>query len=68
MKLLLCKLNRHSFTNISTENIHIKQFECSNCKKKFTTDGYGRMVELNSYWKKNNQFFEHYFQKTKLGA
>jgi len=58
MKHLFCKIKGHSFAEIPKSGIHIKAYECSNCSEKFTTDGYGKMVKLNSYWEKNHEFFQ----------
>ncbi len=53
-----CKLKGHNLESITKSNLLIKEYACSACGKKFTTDGYGNLVKLNSYWAKNNLFFE----------
>jgi len=41
----------------------IEEYECANYSQKFTTDGYGKIVKLNSYRKENNLLFERLLQK-----
>lgn len=68
MKLITCKIKGHKLTPIKKENILIKEYECKNCKKKFTTDGYGHIVKLNTYWQQNNLLFEQVFRKESAQA
>ncbi len=63
MRGLHCIIWGHNFSTIKKENILIKEFVCESCKQKFTTDGYGKLVKLSSYWKQNNIFFEKHSQK-----
>ncbi len=63
MKQLICKIKGHTLFETSKAGIHIKQYECSNCREKFTTDGYGKMVKFNRYWEKNHEFFQSRLQK-----
>lgn len=57
-----CKLKGHHLEGIEKSNVLIKEYACSTCGKKFTTDGYGNLVKLNSYWKENNLFFEKIYK------
>ena len=66
MKSLICKIKGHHFSTSKKVNNLIKEFECKNCKQKFTTDGYGNIIKLTTYWKDNNAFFEKYFLKKSL--
>jgi len=66
MKGILCKIRGHNYSPQSTGNILIKEYECTSCNEKFTTDGYGKIVKLNRYWKENNILFEKYFQEYTL--
>lgn len=68
MKSIACKLKGHKLATIKKENILIKEYECKNCKKKFTTDGYGNIVKLNTYWQQNNLLFEQIFRKENAKA
>ncbi|GHC45676.1 hypothetical protein [Ulvibacter litoralis] len=68
MKLFTCKIKGHKLTTIKKDSILIKEFECINCKKKFTTDGYGKVVKLNSYWEQNNLLFEQLQKRQKAQA
>ncbi|MGV6828373.1 MAG: hypothetical protein ACWA45_03135 [Flavobacteriales bacterium] len=63
MKNLTCKIVGHKLIDIKKENVLLKEYQCKNCKKKFTTDGYGKLVQLNSFWKNNHIIFEKHFQK-----
>jgi 5-methylcytosine-specific restriction endonuclease McrA len=58
MKRIACKIKGHKFSSIKKTNILIKEYTCTHCNQKFTTDGYGQIVKLNSYWKENNILFE----------
>lgn len=63
MRHFNCKFKRHHLITVVTEDVQIKEFECKHCKQHFTTDGYGRIVKLNSFWAKNNQLFQNYFKE-----
>jgi len=65
MKSLLCKIKGHHFVKQS-KTILYEELKCKNCKQEFTTDGYGRVVKLNSFWRKNHLFIEKHFQKPKM--
>jgi len=58
MKKIVCKVKGHKLTSIKKNNLLIKEYECTNCSQKFTTDGYGQIVILNRYWQENNMLFE----------
>lgn len=64
MRKLLCKLGKHKFM-LTKDKLHIKEYECSSCKQKYTENGYGQLVKLNSYWQKNNLLFEQYYKQNK---
>ncbi|MCB0457849.1 MAG: hypothetical protein KDC91_08905 [Flavobacteriaceae bacterium] len=61
-KKLRCKLLGHQFVSIKKEDIFIKEYKCQCCHKKFTIDGYGRIVALSKYWEENNLLFEKNFK------
>ena len=63
MKRIVCKIKGHKLNSIKKNNLLIKEYECTNCQQKFTTDGYGQIVRLNSYWLKNNLLFEQLLQE-----
>ncbi|QIE59610.1 hypothetical protein G5B37_08550 [Rasiella rasia] len=65
MKLLSCKFSGHSLKEISTDSLYIKEFECTRCNQKYTTDGYGRYVKLTKYWRENNRYFETFAASNK---
>jgi len=66
MKSLLCKVIGHKYTKSNHSSIHINDLECKNCNEKFTTDGYGTIVKLTSFWKENNLLFEQYAQENRV--
>ncbi|GEQ84686.1 hypothetical protein ULMS_01940 [Patiriisocius marinistellae] len=61
--MLKCKIKGHKLFALTTPHVQIKKFECMNCKKQFTTDGYGKYVSLTPYWEKNHQTFLAYFNE-----
>lgn len=63
MKNLLCKLKGHKLERIRTSFSLTEEYSCQCCQKKFTTDGYGRRVPMNSYWESNNAFFNERLSK-----
>jgi hypothetical protein len=63
MKQLRCKIKGHSLSPVSNQPFHIQEYECTCCKQKFTTDGYGRLVKFTPYWEENHEFFNDHFQK-----
>ncbi len=63
MKTVLCKIIGHDYQDTNKNNSLFKEFECKNCNQQFTTDGYGRIVKLTSFWKENHLSIEKYFQK-----
>jgi hypothetical protein len=68
MNIIGCKIRGHKLTSLKKNNLLIKEFECSNCHQKFTTDGYGRTVKLNSYWQENNLLFEKFLDERRVRA
>ncbi|MFT4850890.1 MAG: transposase-like protein [Sediminicola sp.] len=58
MKNIICKIKGHNLRRLGPSFSLIDEFVCTNCNKEFTTDGYGRLVHLNEYWKKNNLPFK----------
>ena len=67
MTKLRCKLRGHKLISLAKENQKTKEYQCQCCQKKFTEDGYGKIVKLTKYWENNNLLFEKYFQnKTAL--
>lgn len=55
MKSLNCKIFGHKMIKTSAPNALIKEYTCKCCRKDFTKDGYGEIVELDSYWRENNE-------------
>jgi len=66
MKRLNCKIQGHTLVKIKSEDVQLKNFECTHCKQEFTTDGYGRVVKLTKFWQENNKLFEDYFKQRVL--
>ncbi len=62
-KYFACKLRGHSLKRISNGSIYTEELECSTCKRKFTTDGYGRVVKYTEYWEENHAFFRQYLKE-----
>jgi len=55
---MFCKLFGHQLKPIKKDDILLKEYQCTCCQKKFTVDGYGRIVRLSKYWQDNNLLFE----------
>jgi len=66
MKSILCKIIGHRYSEESKSNIYTNNYECKNCHQKFTTDGYGTIIKLTSFWKENNLMFKKYIQENKV--
>ena len=58
MKNIICKIKGHNLKKLDTSLSLIDEFKCTNCNREFTTDGYGRIVNLTASWKKNNSQFK----------
>ena len=59
MKIILCKVKGHVLIDLQSESLALEEFECKNCRKKFTTNGYGKIVKLTPYWIQNNLVFKN---------
>jgi len=59
-KNLKCRILGHNLVKIKSDDLLIKQYQCTRCAKKFTTDGYGRLVAYSEYWKENHSFFQNH--------
>ncbi len=68
MKNITCKIIGHKLAPIKKATVLNKEYECSSCKQKFTTDGYGQIVKLNSYWEANNLLFKRVFEQKQARA
>ncbi len=60
MNSIICKIIGHNYTKVNKSIIDTHEYECKNCKEKFTTDGYGTIVKLTPFWQENNLLFEQY--------
>ena len=58
MKNIFCKIRGHKLDNTNNPANLIEEYACINCDQKFTSNGYGQIVKLNSFWKENNLLFE----------
>ena len=63
MKTLFCRIRGHQYYNKNTKNLLYKEIGCKNCNQEFTTDGYGRIVKLTSFWKSNHSSIKKHFHK-----
>ncbi|MEZ4875388.1 MAG: hypothetical protein R2793_08050 [Flavobacteriaceae bacterium] len=61
-KKLLCRVIGHQLKVVKKDKILLEEYTCTCCQKKFTTDGYGRIVRLSKYWEENNLLFERNFK------
>jgi hypothetical protein len=58
MKNIICKIKGHNLKRLDPSFSLVDEYFCTNCKREFTTDGYGQLVHLNASWKKNNSQFK----------
>lgn len=63
-----CKLFGHKYRITRRYESQLKEFECAQCKKQFTLDGYGHYTPLTPRLKKLNQTFEHYYSTKRLAG
>lgn len=63
MKHLICKLFNHKLERNTKDYSSVNEYTCIRCKEKFTTNGYGKIVKLDSFWEQNNHLFKEYSQK-----
>ena len=63
MKQIQCKVFGHNFKVSRNVTLHIKEYTCANCKKQFTINSKGDIVELTSKIKEINDVLEHYYSR-----
>lgn len=56
-----CKIFGHKFRIIKRYESNIKEFECAQCKRQYTLDGYGRYTPLTPKLKRINQVYENFY-------
>lgn len=61
-----CKLFGHKYRITKRYASNLKEFECAQCKKQFTLDGYGHYTPLTPKLKKVNELFENFYSKKRL--
>ena len=68
MRKIACKIIGHKLFPIHKDSVLNKEYKCSNCEQKYTIDGYGQIVKLNTYWEENNLLFERLLEKQRAQA
>ncbi len=61
-----CKLFGHRYRITKRYQSNLKEFECAQCKKQFTLDGYGHYTPLTPKIKRVNEVFESFYTKKGL--
>lgn len=61
-----CKLFGHKYRITKRYESQLKEFECAQCMKQFTLDGYGRYTPLTPKLQNLNQVFEQYYTSKQL--
>lgn len=61
-----CKLFGHKYRITKRYASNLKEFECAQCKRQFTLDGYGHYTPLTPKLKKSNEIFENFYSKKRL--
>lgn len=58
MKKNHCKVFSHHLHLTRHVTQYVKEYRCKNCKKQFTTDNNGQLIELTPKFKKINDILE----------
>jgi len=61
-----CKLFGHKYRITKRYESNLKEFECAQCKKQFTLDGYGHYTPLTPKLRKVNEVYNNYFTAKRL--
>lgn len=61
-----CKIFGHKYRITKRYASNLKEFECAQCKKQFTLDGYGHYTPLTPKLKKIHEVFENFYTKKRL--
>ncbi|MFY0713404.1 hypothetical protein J1D01_06985 [Seonamhaeicola sp. NFXS20] len=59
MKRIQCKVFGHDIQVSKNVTFHVKEYKCKNCKKEFTTNSSGSLVELTPKFKEINAVLEN---------
>jgi hypothetical protein len=60
---LQCKVFGHKYRITRRYESNIKEFECANCKKQFTLDGYGHYTPLTPKLRRINEVYENFYTR-----
>jgi len=60
---LQCKVFGHKYRITKRYESNIKEFECANCKKQFTLDGYGHYTPLTPKLRRINEVYENFYTR-----
>lgn len=58
-----CKIFGHKYRITKRYESNLKEFECSNCKKQYTLDGYGHYTPLTPKLRRINEVYEKFYMR-----
>lgn len=58
-----CKLFGHKYRITKRYESNLKEFECSQCKKQYTLDGYGHYTPLTPKLRRINEVYEEFYMR-----
>lgn len=56
-----CKIFGHKYRLTKRYQSHLKEFECTHCKKQYTLDGYGHYTPLTPKMRRINEVYENFY-------
>ncbi|MBU2940861.1 hypothetical protein KO494_15030 [Lacinutrix sp. C3R15] len=63
---LVCNIFGHKFEVSKNVTYHVKEYQCTHCKKQMTTNSNGNLIPLTAKYKKINSVLEHIYIKKEL--
>jgi len=63
MKNIHCKMFGHDLKVARKVTFHVKEYICKNCRKEFTTNSNGNLIELTHKYKEINKILEYVHKK-----
>ena len=58
-----CKIFGHKYRITKRYQSNLKEFECANCKKQYTLDGYGHYTPLTAKLRRINEVYENFYTR-----
>ncbi|TVZ52316.1 hypothetical protein [Dokdonia sp. Hel_I_53] len=58
-----CKIFGHKYRITKRYESNMKEFECANCKKQYTLDGFGHYTPLTPKLRHINEVYENFYTR-----